>query len=180
MALRGFLDQARHLARTCVDRAQAAGQTIGLAYVLWEAAYPIAILIHDMDAAAKYVALAVDIANKLEDAYSYSTVASCIEGELLIRQGNFDVGVRAMRASLATFDKAGGLTQYPSYLGTLSEGLAGLGRLDEARTTLDEALARAERDGEEWCIPDLLCIKGKLALGDSDALSNNAARAFHS
>jgi predicted ATPase len=38
-------------------------------------------------------------------------------------------------------------------------------------------LARAERDGEEWCIPDLLCIKGKLALGDSDALSNNAASA---
>jgi predicted ATPase len=38
-------------------------------------------------------------------------------------------------------------------------------------------MARADRDGEEWCIPDLLCTKGKLTLGEADALSVQAARA---
>jgi predicted ATPase/DNA-binding winged helix-turn-helix (wHTH) protein len=177
LALRGFLDQARHLAQTCVERAQSASQTIGLGYALWEAAYPIAILFHDLDAAAKYLTLAIDMAREFENSYFFSTMLECMKGVLLISQGTFEGGVGALRASLATFDEAGGIFQYSSYLGALSEGLAGLGRLDEARTTLDEALARAERDGEEWCIPNLLCIKGKLTLGEAGVLSVHALSA---
>jgi predicted ATPase len=38
-------------------------------------------------------------------------------------------------------------------------------------------LARADRDGEEWCIPNLLCTKGELALGELDPSSIHAATA---
>ena len=69
------------------------------------------------------------------------------------------------------------MSRYPTFLGATAVGLAGLGRSDEARATLDQALAGAERDGEEWCIPDLLCTKGELALGESHALSVDAATA---
>ena len=34
---------------------------------------------------------------------------------------------------------------------------------------------RAERNGEEWCIPDLLCTKGELALSDAGPSSVHAA-----
>jgi hypothetical protein len=34
-----------------------------------------------------------------------------------------------------------------------------------ARDTIGEALARADRDGEEWCVPDRLCSKGEFVQG---------------
>jgi predicted ATPase len=119
-----------------------------------------------MDAAAKYVTRFIDVASELDLSF-WKTLGRCLEGVLLIRQGKHEVGVGALRASLAACDEVGGAGRYASYLGTLSEGLADLGRYDEARLTLDQALARADRDGEEWCIPDLLCAKGKLALSES-------------
>jgi predicted ATPase/DNA-binding winged helix-turn-helix (wHTH) protein len=176
LVLQGFLDQARHVAQTGVDRMQRAGQKIALCYTLIEAACPIEIVFNDMDAAAKYVTLLVDTASELDLTY-WKSLARCVEGVLLIRQGNYEAGVYALRASLSACDEAGGTSRYSAFLGTLSEGLAALGRSDEARLTLDQALTRADRDGEEWCIPNLLCTKGKLALRESGPSSVRAATA---
>jgi predicted ATPase/DNA-binding winged helix-turn-helix (wHTH) protein len=176
LVLQGFLDQARHMAQACVDRPQRAGQKLVLLYALIEAAFPIAILDKDMDAAAKYVTLYTDVSREVDLSF-WSILGRCLEGVLRIKQGNFDAGVDILRASLAACDEVGGTSRYPSYLGALSEGLAGLGRTDEARLTLERALDRAERDGEEWCIPDLLCIKGKLVLSEPDALSAHSETA---
>ena len=49
--------------------------------------------------------------------------------------------------------------------------------MDEARVALDLALAKADRDGEEWCIPDLLCKKGALALQEAGPPSVRSATA---
>ena len=49
-------------------------------------------------------------------------------------------------------------------LGTLAQGLAGSGEIAQGLATIDEALARSERDEEHWCIAELLRIKGELVL----------------
>jgi len=49
-----------------------------------------------------------------------------------------------------------------SLLGSLAQGLAGGGEIAQALATIDEALARSERDEEYWCIAELLRIKGEL------------------
>jgi tetratricopeptide (TPR) repeat protein len=149
---------------------------MGLCHALIEAACPVAIVFNDMDAAAKYVTLLIDAARQLDLTY-WKSLARCVEGVLLIRQGNYDAGVCALRASLAACDEAGGTSRHSAFLGTLSEGLAGLGRTDEARLTLDQALTKAKRHGEEWCIPDLLCKKGALALRVLGSSSYHAATA---
>jgi predicted ATPase/DNA-binding winged helix-turn-helix (wHTH) protein len=178
LALQGFLDQARDLAQICVDRTQQAGQRIGLCYTLIEAACPIATFINDMDTAAKYVTLLVQVARELDLTY-WKTLARCVEGSVLIGQGNFDAGVSTLRASLAACDEAGGARHYSAFLGAVADGLSGLGRTDEARLVLELALARADRYGEEWCIPDLLCTKGELALCDAGPSSvHTAERCF--
>jgi predicted ATPase len=173
--LQGFPDQARHLAQDCIDRALA-GVKSALCYTLIQAACPIAIAFNDMDAAAKYVALLIDAASELDLPY-WKTLARCVQGVVLIKQRNYEAGVNTLRASLAASDEAGGMNHYFAFLGTLSEGLAGLGRTDEARLTLDRALTRADRDGEEWCIPNLLCTKGKLALPESGSSFDGTATA---
>ena len=45
-----------------------------------------------------------------------------------------------------------------------SRALAVLTALDEALVTIDRALAEADHGGEEWCVPELLRIKGELLL----------------
>ena len=49
-------------------------------------------------------------------------------------------------------------------LGSLAQGLAGSGEIAQGLATIDEALARSERDEELWCIAELLRTKGELVL----------------
>jgi tetratricopeptide (TPR) repeat protein len=155
---------------------QLAGEKYGLCYVLAEAACPVAITISDMDAAAKYVAHLLSASEALDLTY-WKSLARCLEGVFLVKQGNHDAGVAALRASLAVCDEAGGVTRYPAFLGAMADGLAELGRIDDARVTLERAMARADRDGEEWCLPDLLCKKGELILRGAGATSDHADNA---
>jgi predicted ATPase len=53
--------------------------------------------------------------------------------------------------------------------------LAGLGQLTEGLLTLDEALARSERDEERWCFAELLRIKGELILREGAFQAATAA-----
>jgi predicted ATPase len=46
----------------------------------------------------------------------------------------------------------------------LAEGLTGAGQVTQALVTIDEALARSERNEERWCLAELLRIKGELVL----------------
>jgi predicted ATPase len=57
----------------------------------------------------------------------------------------------------------------------LAEGLAGLGRLDEALSTVDAALTRARRGGELVYAPEILRTQGELIL--KDAAPGSAAAA---
>jgi predicted ATPase/DNA-binding winged helix-turn-helix (wHTH) protein len=162
LCLQGYLDQARRLAQVSADRTRLAGQKIALCFSLAEAGCPIALMIEDEEAASKHVALLASTASELDLAY-WRTAARCLQGVLLIRQGKFDAGVATLRASLEACDEFGGTARYPMYLAAIAKGLSELGQLGEARNILNQALARADLDGENWCIPDLLCSKGELA-----------------
>jgi predicted ATPase len=94
-----------------------------------------------------------------------------LQGVLLVKQGKFDAGLAALRASLKVCDEFGGTSRYPMYLGAVSKALSELGQLKEARDAIDQALARADHDGEEWCVADLLCSKGELAERESGPAS---------
>jgi predicted ATPase/DNA-binding winged helix-turn-helix (wHTH) protein len=168
--LQGFVDQARNLAQACIDRAQMASQKITLCFSLGEAACPIALFLGDVEAASRHITLFANTATEADLIY-YKIRARCLQGMLLIRQGKFDAGIIVLRASLEACDELGGTARYPMYLGAIAKGLSELGKISEARNTLDQALAKADRDGEEWCIPDLLCSKGELALRESSPSS---------
>jgi predicted ATPase len=179
LCLQGYLDQARDLAQNCIDQTRMASQKLGLCYSLVEAACPIALMLDDLDAAERHVALLVSTAATVDLSY-WKNQARCLEGVLLVTQGNNDAGAAALRAALADCDECGGISGYPGYLGTLAKALSTLGQLPEARTTLDQALMRADSDGEEWCIPDLLCTKGELALQESArSFANEAEDCFN-
>jgi predicted ATPase len=104
----------------------------------------------------------------------------CLEGKLLIRRGEFALGSTLLSKALETCERTGWTVWYPEFLGALAEGLAGLGQLAEALTTIERALASADRGGERWCVPDLLRTKGELLLQKwGDQSISTAEDCFH-
>ena len=73
-------------------------------------------------------------------------------------------GTAMLRAALNTCRETGWLMYFPELLGVLAEGLGGLGRTAEALVTLGQALAKAEKRGERWCVPELHRLNGELVL----------------
>jgi len=87
-----------------------------------------------------------------------------LEGVLLVSRREFARGVVTLRAAMKALEPVGWTTGAPEGLGAIAQGLAGLGRLDEALATLERALAWAERSGERWHVAELLRIKAELLL----------------
>jgi predicted ATPase/DNA-binding winged helix-turn-helix (wHTH) protein len=167
LCLQGFVDQAKHCARTSLDEAQATDQTVTLRYVLGWAVCPISLMTGDFAAADRSVAMMIDLAARHHLPF-WNTVGRSLEGTLLIRRGDFATGSVLLRAALDRIN-------YADLLGVLAEGLAGLGRLGEALATIEEALERSDRAGQLWCLAELLRIKGELLLQEAGDQSVSAA-----
>src|SRR4029077_1315102 len=86
----------------------------------------------------------------------------CLNGVLLIKRGEGGAGLPLLRDALEELRETGFVPHHPALLGTLAQGLAGRGEIAQGLATIDEALARSERDEEYWCIAELLRIKGEL------------------
>jgi len=173
LCLQGFLDQARHHAQSSLEDAQATDNALSIRYVLGWAVFPIALMTKDFAAAEKSLATFIDIS---ATALPYWKIwGGSLQGTLLIKRGEFAAGSALLSAALDTSVRPGWRMRFPDFLGILAEGLAGLGRLTEAQVTIEEAIERSNRDGECWCLAELLRIKGELLLKEATAQLYSAA-----
>jgi predicted ATPase len=172
--LRGLVEQGVAQAQASLEGAQAADHEPTLCWVLHYGAYPVALMRGDLVAAARAVAMLKDLAAGLGAPF-WKTLAQCLEGELLIRRGEFAAGSILLRSALNTCEKTGWTICYPEFLGALAEGSAGLGHFPEALATIDRALAMAERGGERWLVAELLRVKGEFLMRAADDQSGLAA-----
>jgi predicted ATPase/DNA-binding winged helix-turn-helix (wHTH) protein len=76
--------------------------------------------------------------------------------------------LRAMRDAIDDLIESNLIVRVPSYLGLLSEALLREDRLDDARSTIREALALADRHREAWTTPELLRISANIGLATGD------------
>jgi predicted ATPase len=105
----------------------------------------------------------------------WKLVASFFQGKLLIKRGAFSAGAALVRTAAENFESSGWGVWYPELVGTLAEGLAGLGEISEAMAMIRKGMARAERDGERWYIPELVRLNGELELAGGLGKSISAA-----
>ena len=161
--LQGHLRRAYDLTQTLRQEAQASGNGLALWWALRFAICPLDFISGDLAAAERDVAAVANLADR-QNASFWKMVARCFEGRLLIRRGEVEAGVRRLREELETSARSGWAIWCPDFLGTLAEGLGLLGRNAEALTAIEEALTRAERNGELWCFPELLRIKAELQM----------------
>jgi predicted ATPase/DNA-binding winged helix-turn-helix (wHTH) protein len=98
-----------------------------------------------------------------------------LKGQLLIQQGEIETGVELLRSSLATLS-AERYELYATELnGSLAQGFAMMGRLDQALLTIDKTIAQLKQHGELF-MPELQRIRGEVL--DKTADERGAEEAF--
>jgi len=161
--LQGFPDQARRIAQSAVDDARALDHDVSLCLALCEAACPVALFTGDLAAAESYVAMLLD-SSAAHALPMWRARGHRFHGALLIRNGDFETGLRFLRTSLEQPPEASFQRCFTWFLGELAEGLGRAGRIAQGFEAIDEALARSERNEGRWCVAELLRIKGELLL----------------
>jgi predicted ATPase len=110
-----------------------------------------------------------------EHSVTVYSVGPCLEGELLIKRGEFAAGSSVLRTALDRYPTTGAQRHNSWFLGVLAGGLAGAQRLTEAFAAIEEALDQSDRDGQHWCVAELRRLKGELLLQSTDEKSTLAA-----
>ena len=177
LSLRGYMDRASAEARSSFEMAQSSDPGITVCWVVHDALCPIALMTGDLAAAEGAIAAMSDWATRL-DARLWKMMATCWKGKLLIERGEFARGIELISQTLEAFEQSGWQMSYVQFLGYLAEGLAGLGRLEEARSKLERAIAWADQNGERWYRAELLRMKGELLLQSKAPLAIEAEECF--
>jgi predicted ATPase len=177
LLLQGFPKQAADAVEMCLLDAQATRHALTVCNVLGLSVCPLALHTGNFIVADRALAMMADLVARHGMSF-WGNFSKHLEGELHIRRGEFGKGVDLLRTGLGSRHGAGGCRA--QFLGTLAEGLAGLGQSAEARVTVDQALAVAHNGGQHWYVPELLRLKGELLLGETRDQSVAAAEdCFH-
>jgi predicted ATPase len=157
----GFPDQAMEEVEGAVEEATTIGHAMSLALTLAQAACPVALLCGDFDAADRFIALL--IRHSAEHALDiWHTWGRCFVGTLLIERGSTEEGLAALRKALDGLPQGAFYMRYTGFQGTLAEALGRVGAVSDGLSTIDEALARSDRDDERLYVAECLRIKGEL------------------
>ncbi len=172
--LLGLMDQARQQAALSLAEARATDHKLVVCYALANTVCRIALETGDFVQFESSLAMLKDLVEDNSGTY-WNRWALGLEGECLIKQGKFAQGVRLLRKAFGARDPGEWMFHYPEHLGTLAQGLAGMGDVAAATAIVDETLARADRDGTHWYVAEHLRIKGELILLARGSQSPTAA-----
>jgi len=171
MAVQGHAAEATLLANESLEEALATDHRVSASYALRNSVGPIALMTGDLDGAAQAVALLGDLAGRHGPAF-WGNWSACIEGQLAVMQGHPEKGIALLRSGVAARRASGWNMRTPEFLGSLAEGLAQMAAHDEALEIVGQALELAARDGQDWCVPELLRLRARL---HRDILRDDAA-----
>jgi len=161
--LQGFPDQALRSVAINIDDALSINHRLSLCNALAQSACPVALLVGDLAAAERYTMMLVN--QTASDALDiWRAYAGCFEGELHVKRGNLAAGLPRLRASVDQLRQVGFVQYLTTFLGALAEALVAAEDAPQAAATIDEALARSLHSEERWYSPELLRIKGVVAL----------------
>ena len=159
--LQGYPNQATRMAEEAVGEAVALGHAQTLCNMLAQAACPVAFLVGDLALAERFTALLIEQSVRFSLGV-WHAYGRCFEAISRIRRGDVDRGLASLRAAGSGLGQGGFMRYHAPYLLGLAEGLVASRATEEGLATIEQALVWAETTGEQWCLPELLRVKGEL------------------
>jgi predicted ATPase/DNA-binding winged helix-turn-helix (wHTH) protein len=171
--LQGLADQAMRSVECQVVDARASDHPVSLSNILSFACL-VALFVGDLTLAERYVKALTDLSARhaLE---LWSVVGRCFAGILLVKRGDVGAGLEILRTAFVRVPQNTITIFYTPFLAEIADALGRDGKAAEGLSTIDEALARSERNEERWCVAELLRIKGELILRESAPQAATAA-----
>jgi predicted ATPase/DNA-binding winged helix-turn-helix (wHTH) protein len=156
--LKGLHDQAQREIERNVEYAISINHTLSLCNALVQAACPIALQNGDLARAEHYTSMFLQHAEQnAQRAYG-----DYYQGRILINRGVFHAGLRLSRSAVNTLRAAQSTIELTALLTGVALGACQAGEVEEGFALIDEALEHCERDGERWCMAEVLRVKGEL------------------
>jgi class 3 adenylate cyclase/predicted ATPase len=158
----GYPDAALADARRAVIEAREVGQGIPLMYSLYFASYA---LIH----CGEYT----EVNARLDELIPMATEKNAAQwrgggmmhrGAIQALTGNASDAIAMIPSGIAAWQSSGSVVFVPWYVAHMARALVELGRFDEARRHMAEALAAIEKTGERWFESDICRIAGEIEL----------------
>jgi predicted ATPase/DNA-binding winged helix-turn-helix (wHTH) protein len=171
--LQGYADQALREIETAVEMSGSIHHTLTLAHVLSDAACPVALMIGDLDLAARYTAMLHE-QTKAHALDVWHTYAEGFAGEISVRRSDA-AGLDRLRGAIETLAQAEFILYQTSFLAGLAQGLLGFGQIPEALAAVDRAIARCDQTGEAWLLAELFRIRGEAQLRIANAEDGEAS-----
>ena len=174
--LQGFPDQAVRTGKHGIDQAHTLQHPVSMCMALTWGGSTIALRTGDLALAERYATMLIEHAEK-QSVSLYHAYGLGIRGWLAAKRGDPATGVQLLRSALVGIRQTRSYVFYLKFLVIMAEFLGPAGEVNEALAAIDEALQRAERNQEFWCMPEVLRIKGELLILQNE--SNAAVAEDH-
>jgi tetratricopeptide (TPR) repeat protein len=172
----GYPDQALQMVRESRELAQ----TIGHAFTLGHAVDFAAYLYHYCRLGAEVRAAAEEeMALGIEQGFQlWHALGTLHKGAAMLLQGRREEGLPLLLKGYGAFRATGAEVRTPAYLSVLGDAYTQAARFEDARKSLDEGLAFAEKNDDRSHEAELYRLKGELQLAES-ANEDAAEACFH-
>jgi predicted ATPase len=103
-----------------------------------------------------------------------------IHGQALFELGQAAEGLAEMEIGIAGFKRLGNVPRQQYLIALYAEATARIGRIEEALTTLNEALGHVQQTGEEVDYAEMLRLRGEVLLMRDRSATSQAESSFRS
>lgn len=171
--LQGYSGAAADVAAASITEARSLGHHLSLCYTLAQSACPIALLNGDLDQAERLIdELAEETArHRLE---VWNIYAEGYRGHLRLLQGKPEQGLPLMERAVNALRAARFMQHHSAFALAFVEALISTGQSGVADALLEEQLAQLRRWNRFWVAPEILRLKGELALRLGDRVLGEA------
>jgi predicted ATPase len=166
--LQGFPEQATRAAAAAVKEARALNHANSLCMALCDGACGLAAMAGEVHMVDELATTLIDSADK-HGLEIWRSDGVAFKGWVAVRRGDNDLGIHLLRRTFDSFRAKRVELRYTIFVEALVSALAASGRLAEGLAVIEQGLDGSARHERRWCIPELLRIRGELALGDGRA-----------
>jgi predicted ATPase len=159
--LQGYADQAMEIASDVTNDKRARGDALSLCQVLVQAACPIGLMVGDLVAVEEFVSELIELSVR-HDWHFWHAFGSCFRGVLTVHRGDLAAGPHLLEEALRGLRSIDFGVHYLYFLCEYASALGLAGDTDRGLDTIEQAIARSDRNDERWCIAEVLRIKGEL------------------
>ena len=174
--IQGLPEQAITASRSSIEEAETLEHPVSLSIALWTGSL-VSLWLGDLPAVEKSTTSLLDHTQR-HSLDNYHAYGLGFEGELSALRGAVTAGVRQFRACLEGLRTARHHVFYSVFLAGLARWEAAAGNVQEGLAMIDEAVERADSNDESWYMPELLRIRGELALLRSAPITTEAEDDF--